>query len=497
MTQQYILSIDAGTTSVRGVIFDQAGQIVAKELKKIPQLTSKTGGLEQDANGLYDTVQTTIADVLINAHIPAQALVALALANQRETTVIWDKNTGEPVHHAIVWRSNQTQDIVATYKNQLDTQLIHEKTGLRLDPIFSASKIRFILDHIPNGQQRAEAGELLFGTVNTWLVWKLSAGHTFKTDPTNASRTLLFNIHTGTWDEELLHLFDIPKALLPPVIANDTCIGTVQDPHSYAQNVPIAAMLGSQQAALVGQAAFDDGRVKATLGSGGFIVMNTGTQPRFSSQNLLTSVGYQLGHQTHYVLEGGILTAGDAIDWFADQLDFLTQYQDADALATASTNENELYFVPAFNGLAAPYWDPNVRGAFLGLTRGSNRADLVKAGLQAIAYQTADILATMQQDTKLTIPKISVDGGASKSAYLLQFVADLTQIPVQRSQSPETTALGAAMIAGLNIGFFKDLAQLRLLNPGEEVFQPQLDRATGQHLLDGWHQAVTAAQAFE
>lgn len=497
MKKDYILSIDAGTTSIRSVIFDRQGRIITKVIKKVPQLTSEAGGLEQDANGLYDIVQTAIADVLINAHLTAKQLITIAIANQRETTIIWNKKTGQPIHHAIAWRSNQTQDIINTYKNQLDEQLIHEKTGLRLDPIFSASKIRFILDHTQNGQQRAENGELLFGTVNTWLVWKLSHGEVFKTDPTNASRTLLFNLQTGTWDDELLQLFDIPKALLPEIIANDVVIGTVQDPHSYAQGVTIAAMLGSQQAALIGQTAFDDGMVKATLGSGGFIVMNTGTKPHFSSQNLLTSVGYQLNQQTHYVLEGGILTAGDAIDWFTDQLHFLTQYQEADTLAQQSKNEDELYFIPAFNGLAAPYWDPDVRGAFLGLTRGSTRADLVKAGLQAIAYQTADILTSMRQDTQLAIPKLHVDGGATNSPYLLQFIADITQIPVQLSKNLETTALGAAMIAGLNMGIFKDMAQLKLLNSEKQTFEPNLDDETRKRLYHGWHQAVRAAQIFE
>ncbi|MFD1672145.1 glycerol kinase GlpK [Agrilactobacillus yilanensis] len=497
MTNTYILSIDAGTTTIRGVIFDAAGQIVAKEIKKVPQISPHPGWLEQDPEIIYDTVQSTIADVLINGHISANQLASLALTNQRETTVVWDKATGHPVYNAIVWRSNQTKAIIDQYKNQIDARLIHEKTGLRLDAIFSASKIRFILDQVPDGQARGEAGELLFGTINTWLAWRLSDGEIFVTDHTNASRTLLFNIHTLTWDEELCRLFDIPQAMLPTIVANDTIVGHTNHQPLLNQNIPIAAMIGSQQAALFGQTAFDEGMVKATFGSGGFIVMNTGTKPRFSNNNLLTSVGYSLSQQTHYVLEGYILTAGDAIDWFIEQLDFLTSYQAADTAANTSQNENELYFVPAFNGLAAPYWDPNVRGAFLGLTRGSTRDDLIKAGLQAIAYQTADILTTMSQDTHLPLARLKVDGGASQSAYLLQFVADMTKTSVQRSQSLETTALGAAMIAGLNTGFFKDFATLQQLNIGGERFEPALDAKTRQQLYAGWHQAVAAAQIFK
>lgn len=497
MEKDYLLTIDAGTTSVRGVLFDHQGQIVARSIKKIQQSVPHPGWLEQDPNALYDAVQTVLADTLIQGHATADNLTALAIANQRETTIIWDKQSGQPVYPAIVWRSNQTQAIIDEYKNQLDSQLIRQKTGLRLDPIFSASKIRFILDQVPDGQAKAENGDLLFGTVNTWLSWKLSGGAIFATDNTNASRTLLFNINTLDWDETLLTHFNIPRAILPRVVANDVILGDAVTGQFSGHPVPIAAMVGSQQAALIGQTAFDPGMVKATLGSGGFIVMNVGTDPKLSANHLLTSVGYSLNATTHYVLEGGILTAGDAIDWFVDKLQFLSSFQDAAEAVQKATSDNELYFVPAFSGLAAPYWDPDVRGAFLGLTRGSTKDDLVKAGLQSIAYQTADILNTMTQDTNLPIAELRVDGGATRNDYLLQFLADMAQLPVQRSQSQETTALGAAFIAGLNTGCFSDLANLRQLNKGGQIFEPQLDAQSAKRLLSGWHQAIAAAQAFE
>ncbi len=497
MSDKYILTVDAGTKSIRGIVFNHQGGIIAREIKNLPAITPQPGWVEQDPVLLFDTVQTVIADALIGAHIEADQIEALAIANQRETTIVWDKTTGQPVYNAIGWRSTQSKAIVSKLAETADRQLIRQKTGLRLDPIFSASKIRFILDHVPDGQQRAEQGELLFGTVNTWLAWQLSAGEIFSTDYTNASRTLLFNINTLQWDEELLQLFNIPRQMLPKAVANDQILGTTSSHQVLSQGIPIAAMIGSQQAALFGQTAFDLGMVKATYGTGGFIVMNAGTTPSLSMNNLLTSVGYSFKGVTNYVLEGGILTAGDAVDWFVDQLHFLDSFQDAEVAAETATSTDELYFVPAFNGLAAPYWDPDVRGAFLGLTRGSSRDDLVKAAIQSIAYQTEDILTTMAQDTNLPLAQIRVDGGASKSDYLLQFAADITHIPVQRSQSQETTALGAAFIAGLNTGYYQDFAQLRQLNTGGQVFTPTTDAQTRSRLIGGWHQAIGAAKTFK
>ncbi|MCD2256143.1 glycerol kinase GlpK [Agrilactobacillus fermenti] len=496
MTKDYILTIDAGTTSIRAVVFNHQGHIVTREVRKFEQLSPRPGWLEQDPIIIFDTVQSVLADALINGHIQPDQIDSIAIANQRETAVIWDKATGLPVHNAISWRSNQTQPLIDQLKQKVDRRIIQEKTGLRLDPIFSASKIRFILDHIPDGQQRAEKGDLLFGNINTWLAWQLSDGTIFKTDITNASRTLLFNINTQDWDPELLALFNIPREILPEVVTNDQILGETSTHQLYGRQVPIAAMIGSQQAALFGQTDFDMGSVKASFGSGGFIVMNTGTTPKFSVNNLLTSIGYTFTNKTNYVLEGGILTAGDAIDWFVDQLQFLDDFQTANTAAQQATSQNEIYFVPAFNGLAAPYWDNEVRGTFLGLTRGTTREDLVKAALQAIAYQTEDILSTLTQDTNLPITKLRVDGGASRDDYLLQFLADITQVPVQRSESRETTALGAAFIAGLNTGYFKDLAELRHLNAGGQTFEPAISSLTRSQLYSGWRQAVKAAQLF-
>lgn len=491
------MAIDEGTTSTRSIIFNQKGQKVCDAQREFTQFFPHPGWVEHDANEIWNAVLSTIANCFIESGIKPEQIAGIGITNQRETTVIWDKNTGLPIYHAIVWQSRQTEEIAANLKNSgLDGE-IHQKTGLLIDPYFSATKIRWILDHVEGAQERAEKGELLFGTINTWLLWKLTGGEVHVTDYTNASRTMLFNIHQLDWDDDILKTLNIPKIMLPAVKPNSEIYGYTKNYHFYGSSVPISGMAGDQQAALFGQMAFEPGTVKNTYGTGAFVVMNTGTEIKLSENNLLTTVGYGINGQVYYALEGSIYVAGSAIQWLRDSMKLIDTAPDSYQAAIDSKDDDEVYVVPAFTGLGAPYWDPEARGAVFGITRGTNRNDFIKATLQAIAYQSRDVLDTMQSDTGVDIPVLKVDGGAANNDYLLQFQADIINIPVQKAADLETTALGAAFLAGLSVGYWKDIDEIIAVYSEGKTFQPNMSAEKRDHLYQGWKKAVAATRAFK
>ncbi|WP_278955545.1 glycerol kinase GlpK [Lactobacillus apis] len=496
MAEKYILAIDEGTTSTRSIIFDHGGKKVIDSRKEFNQYFPKPGWVEHDANEIWNSVLSTIANSFINSGIKPNQIAGIGITNQRETTVIWDKKTGLPIYHAIVWQSRQTSDIADKLIADGYSDMIHEKTGLIPDAYFSATKIRWILDHVPGAQERAEKGELLFGTIDTWLVWKLTGGKVHVTDYTNASRTMLFNITKLDWDDEILKLLNIPRQLLPEIRSNSEVYGTTAEYHFYGSEVPIAGMAGDQQAALFGQLAFEPGMVKNTYGTGAFTVMNTGEKPKFSSNNLLTTVAYGINGKVNYALEGSIYVAGSAIQWLRDQMEIIDDASQSEEAAQNSKDNNEVFVVPAFTGLGAPYWDSNVRGAVFGLTRGTTKNDFTKATLQSLAYESRDVIDTMHEDTKIDIPKLKVDGGAANNDYLMQFQADILGTEIEREANLETTALGAAFLAGLAINFWSGLDEIKKIQKVGKTFEPQMSDEEREHLYEGWKSAVKAAQSF-
>lgn len=497
MTEKYIMSIDEGTTSTRAIIFDKKGHKIADAQREFTQHFPEPGWVEHDANEIWNAVQSTIANVFIESGIKPDQISGIGITNQRETTVVWDKVTGLPIYNAIVWQSRQTSDIANKLKEEGYEDTIHEKTGLLIDPYFSATKIRWILDHVDGAQERAEKGELLFGTIDTWLLWKLTGGAAHVTDYSNASRTMLFNIHNLEWDDDILKILNIPKEMLPEARPNSEVYGKTKDYHFYGSEVPVSGMVGDQQAALFGQMAFEPGMVKNTYGTGAFIVMNTGEKPQLSENNLLTTIGYGINGKVHYALEGSIFVAGSAIQWLRDAMKLVDSAPDSEAAALASKNDDEVYVVPAFTGLGAPYWDSDARGAVFGLTRGTTREDFIKATLQSLAYQSRDVIDTMQKDTGIEIPTLKVDGGAAKNKYLLQFQADILNTPVQPAKDLETTALGAAFLAGLAVGYWKDIDEIKKDYTEGEIIKPKMDEKRADYLYEGWTEAVDATRKFK
>ncbi|MFD1392099.1 glycerol kinase GlpK [Lacticaseibacillus jixianensis] len=497
MDKHYIMALDEGTTSTRALIIDHEGRIVADAQQEFPQYFPHPGWVEHNANEIWNAVLTTIADAFSKSGIQPRQIAGIGITNQRETTVIWDKQTGLPIHNAIVWQSRQTTALAEQLQAAGYGQQVHDKTGLLIDPYFSATKIRWLLDAVPGAQARAERGELLFGTIDTWLAWKLSGGTIHVTDYTNASRTMLFNIHTLQWDDEILKALNIPRALLPEVRSNAEVYGETAPFHFYGSRVPIAGMAGDQQAALFGQLALQPGMVKNTYGTGSFIVMNTGETPTMSAHNLLTTIGYGLNGHVTYALEGSVFVAGSAIQWLRDAMGLVHTAPESETAARASTSQNEVYVVPAFTGLGAPYWDPDARGAVFGLTRGTTRNDFIKATLQSLAYQTRDVVETMAQDTGIELATLRVDGGAANNDYLMQFQADLLQTPLERAAILETTGLGAAFLAGLAVGFWPDTDALQHIFKVGTRFTPKMAAAESTRLYAGWRQAVAATMAFK
>lgn len=494
--EQFILSIDQGTTSSRAIIFNKKGEKVSSYQKEFTQIFPKAGWVEHNANEIWTSVQSVIAGAFIESGIKPSQIAGIGITNQRETTVVWDKETGLPIYNAIVWQSRQTAAIADELKAAGHSETIHDKTGLVIDAYFSATKIRWILDNVEGAQERAEKGELLFGTIDTWLVWKLTNGAKHVTDYSNAARTMLYNIKDLKWDEDILSLLNIPAVMLPEVKSNSEVYGVTTPFHFYGGEVPIGGMAGDQQAALFGQLAFEPGMVKNTYGTGSFIIMNTGEEVQMSKNNLLTTIGYGINGKVYYALEGSIFIAGSSIQWLRDGLRMIEDSAESEALARRSTNNDEVYVVPAFTGLGAPYWDSDARGSVFGVTRGTTKEDFVKATLQSIAYQVRDVIDTMQLDTEIKIPVLKVDGGAAMNNYLMQFQSDIIGTEIARAKNLETTALGAAFLAGLAVGFWKDLDEIKTLNEAGEVFTPSMNNARKEQLYRGWKKAVNATRVF-
>ena len=492
MAEHYILSLDQGTTSSRAMIFNHAGQIVAKAQKAFAQHFPEPGLVEHDAKEIWSTQVSVLAEALAQSGIAADQIAALGITNQRETTIVWDRASGEPVHRAIVWQDRRT----AKYCDSIRTahgDSIRAKTGLVLDAYFSATKVKWILDHVPGARARAEKGELCFGTVDTWLVWNLTEGRVFVTDPGNASRTMLFNIHTLQWDEDLLALFDIPRAMLPEVKSSSEIYGHTA-PRFTNRPIAIAGIAGDQQAALFGQLCLDKGMLKNTYGTGCFLLMNTGSKPVDSQHNLLATVAWKIGGKTTYALEGGVFVGGAAIQWLRDGARLIREAGEINTLAASVADNGGVYFVPALSGMGAPYWDQYARGSFFGITRGTSNGHLARAVLEGIAFQVYDIVKAMEADAGQATAQLRVDGGASQSDDLMQVQSDLFAFDIVRPRITETTALGAAYLAGLAVGFWQSTDELRAQWQADKVFSPQLPPERVQKMLHYWHKAVKAAQ---
>ena len=494
--QQYIMAIDQGTTSSRAIIFDHDGNKVAISQQEFPQYFPQPGWVEHDPLEIWDSVQSVISNVMIKSQIKPYKIAAIGITNQRETTVIWDRHTGKPIYNAIVWQSKQTSDIAEQLIKDGYKEMIHQKTGLVIDSYFAATKIKWILDHVPGAREKAAKGDLMFGTIDTWLLWNLSGRRVHATDVTNASRTMLFNIHTLDWDQDILDLLGIPQSLLPEVKPSSAIYGYTGDYHFYGVQIPIAGIAGDQQAALFGQAAYDKGSIKNTYGTGAFIVMNTGLEPTLSDNGLLTTIAYGLDGQIHYALEGSIFVAGSAVQWLRDGLKMFNKASESEQMAVDAKTTGGVYVVPAFTGLGAPYWDQEVRGAMFGLTRGTERGHIIRATLEAIAYQTKDVVDTMVKYTQLPLTALTVNGGASRNNFMMQFQADILQTPIKRAAMEETTALGAAFLAGLAVDFWEDQDELRKLSRIGDQFDPQMDPQEAADLYRGWQRAIAAAQFY-
>ena len=495
--KKYVMSIDQGTTSTRAVLIDQQGQIAASNQREFTQYFPRSGWVEHNANEIWSSVLSVVAGVMIENNITPAEIDSIGITNQRETAVIWDKNTGLPIYNAIVWQSRQTADICSDLKEQGHEALFREKTGLLIDPYFSGTKIKWILNHVDGAREKAENGELLFGTIDSWLIWKFTEGETHVTDCTNASRTLLYNIHELKWDEELLSILNVPAQMLPEVKSSSEVYGHTTKSHFFGYNIPIAGIAGDQQAALFGQTCFKEGDAKNTYGTGCFLLLNTGEKPTSSSNGLLTTIAVGINGKVNYALEGSIFVAGSAIQWLRDSLEFFSDSKVSEQHALEVDSSDGVYVVPAFTGLGAPYWDSEARGAMFGLSRGSTKAHISRATLEAVAYQTKDVLDAMQLDADIKIDRLRVDGGASANNFLMQFQSDILQTNVERPEILESTALGAAYLAGLSTGFFESQEQLEELSKTDSTFTPLMDKKERESLYSGWQSAVRATQMFK
>lgn len=484
----YLLAIDQGTTSSRAIIFERQGKTVAVAQQEFRQFFPRDGWVEHDPREIWESSLAVCREVLATAGLEASQLAAVGITNQRETTIVWDRQTGEAIHPAIVWQDRRTANICAGLRARGQENRVVERSGLLIDPYFSATKIAWILDEVEGARERAEAGELAFGTVDTWLLWHLTGGRSHLTDATNASRTALFNIHRQEWDDDLLRLFRVPRALLPEVRDSAADFGQV-DAGLLGAAVPVAGIAGDQQAALVGQACFERGMAKSTYGTGCFLMLNTGTEPLRSENRLLTTVAYRLQGQAYYAVEGSIFVAGAAMQWLRDGLRLIDHASESTAHAEAVGAENPVYMVPAFTGLGAPHWDPNARGAILGLTRDTGIAELVTAGLQSVCYQTKDLIRAIQNDGA-RLQELRVDGGMAVNDWVMQFLADILNVPVDRPRITETTALGAAYLAGLQVGVYQGLDDIAELWERERRFQPAMAPGLRESLYAGWEDAV-------
>ena len=488
---KYLLAIDQGTTSSRTIVFTKGGEIKAVAQKEFRQIFPKPGWVEHDADEIWSTQAGTITEALAVGKLSEADIAAIGITNQRETVVLWDRKTSKPVANAIVWQDRRTAAYCDRLKAQGLSGMIQKKTGLVIDAYFSGSKLRWLLDNVPGARKRAAKGELAFGTIDSWLVWKLTDGKVHVTDPSNASRTMLYNIHTGTWDKTLLKLFNIPESVLPEVRSSSEVYGTSS---SVAAGVPIAGIAGDQQAALFGQACSKPGMVKNTYGTGCFMLMNTGTKPILSKNKLLTTVAWKIKGKTEYALEGSIFIAGAVVQYLRDSLGLIKKAAEVEALASSVPDNGGVYFVPAFVGLGAPHWDQFARGTITGLTRGSTAGHIARAALEAISYQVSDVLDAMQADAGIKLKELRVDGGAVANNLLMQFQADVLNCPVIRPKVAETTALGAAYLAGLAVGYYKDQAEIAQNWSMERRFTPAMKAATRKALGEGWKAALGRAK---
>lgn len=491
----YILALDQGTTSSRAILFDRGGRAISSSQQEFPQIYPSPGHVEHDPEAIWSSQLATAKSAIQKAGVAAKDIAGIGVTNQRETTILWNRRTGKPLANAIVWQSRITADRCAKMKADGAEDVIRQKTGLVVDPYFSGTKIAHLLDAVPGARAAAERGEIAFGTVDSFLLWRLSGGKLHVTDASNASRTMLFNLHTGDWDDELLKLLDVPRSVLPDVRSSSQVYGTT-DAALFGAEIPLAGDAGDQQAATFGQACFEIGAVKNTYGTGCFLVMNTGSKPMTSRHGLLTTVAWRLGNELTYALEGSVFVAGAAVQWLRDGLGLVAAASETDALASSLADNGGVYFVPAFVGLGAPYWDPEARGLLIGLTRGTTKAHLARAALEAMAYQSCDVLQAMQADAGAPVKSLQVDGGATRNNWLMQFQADLLNVVVQRPVVQETTALGAAYLAGLAVGYWSGLDDIRRNGTLDRDFRPNMPEKTRQSLYNSWQQAVERSRGW-
>ena len=486
---KYIMSLDLGTTSCRSILFDKKGQICSVAQKEFTQYFPEPGWVEHDAEEIWATQKGLMFEALEKLGVEMSDVAGIGITNQRETTVVWDKQTGRPICKAIVWQCRRTAEYCDELKAQGLADMFREKTGLVLDAYFSGTKLKWILDNVPNARERAEAGKLLFGTIDTWIIWKLTHGKVHVTDYSNASRTMLFNINTLEWDEEILKILDIPRQMLPEVKPSSYLYGHTEA-RIFGEEVPIAGAAGDQQCALFGQTCFAPGEAKNTYGTGGFMLMNTGEKPVASKNGLVTTIAWGVDGKVEYALEGSIFVAGAAIQWLRDQLGLIRDSAESEVLAKAVPDTNGCYMVPAFVGLGAPHWDQYARGAIVGLTRGTNRNHIVRATLESLAYQVTDVLKAMEEDSGIKLGTLAVDGGACANDFLMQFQADIINTVVARPKTIETTAMGAAYLAGLAVGYWQSKEEIKANHIIAKEFTPDMEETHREKLLDGWKKAV-------
>ena len=492
--KKYVIALDQGTTSSRAMLIDRAGRPVASVQRPFPQIYPQPGWVEHDPQDILSSQLGALTELIMSANVDTAEIDSIGITNQRETTILWDKRNGKPIYHAIVWQCRRTAPYCDSLQEQGYTEKIRQKTGLLIDAYFSATKIRWILQNVPEAKALAESGNLLFGTIDTWLIWNLTGGQVHATDYSNASRTMLFNIHTLEWDTELLDLLEIPRSILPEVRPSSGIFGSTL-PLLFGESIPIAGAAGDQQSALFGQACFSPGTAKNTFGHRrAFRWMNTGDKPVSSQNGLVTTIAWGLGGKITYALEGSIFVAGAAIQWLRDELGLISSAGETEGLCREVPDTCGVYLVPAFVGLGAPYWDPYARGCLTGLTRGANRCHIVRAAVESMAYQTYDVLHAMEQDAGIPLAELRVDGGAAANSFLLQFQSDITGVPVLRPSTLETTALGAAYLAGLAVGYWADLSEIRRNWQVSAAFSPAAESEKIKETLAGWHHAVRQAR---
>jgi glycerol kinase len=497
MGKKYVLALDQGTTSSRAILFNKDGEVVSIAQKEFKQHFPKPGWVEHNAQEIWGSILAVVAQVLTNTDTSPKEIACIGITNQRETTVVWDKNTGKPVHNAIVWQSRQTVGICGELKERGYNDLFRHKTGLLIDAYFSGTKVKWILDNVEGARQKAEEGDLLFGTIDTWLVWKMTGGQSHVTDYSNASRTLLYNIYDLKWDEELLEILGIPASMLPDVCSSSEVYGETFDYHFFGERVPIAGIAGDQQAALFGQACFEKGMAKNTYGTGCFMLMHTGEKGVKSEHGLLTTLAWGIDGKVEYALEGSIFVAGSAIQWLRDGLRMIKDAPESEQYAERFKSTYGVYLVPAFVGLGTPYWDSEARGAIFWLTRGTEKEHFIRATLESLAYQTKDVITAMEADSGIELKKLRVDGGAVNNNFLMQFQSDILGTTVERPEINETTALGAAYLAGLATGFWKSKDEIANKWKIEREFDVQMEDEERDKLYNGWKQAVEATRAFK